>query len=253
MNAIMVTGASAGIGEEFARQLAAEKYNLVLVARRLDRLEALAESLRSTYAVEVACIAADLADGAASEVILSALKARDITVTGLVNNAGFGDRGAVQALSLDRQLNMIQVNVTALFELTWRLLPTIKHAQDGFIINVASTAGFFAGPNMAVYYATKAFVLSFTEALHEELKSEGVAVSALCPGATASEFAQEANMTETLLFKSGLMTSQAVVADALAKRHKAIVVPGIKNRLLVWSGKFSPRGITRKLTGMLQA
>ena len=174
-------------------------------------------------------------------------------MTGLINNAGFGDRGQFADLDLQRQLDMVQVNVTALVDLTWRLVPALKQAQDAFVINVASTAAFQAGPNMTIYYATKAFVLSFSEGLHEELKASGVAVSALCPGATDSEFATEAHMTDTLLFKAGTMRTDAVVKKSLAARRRAIVIPGLKNLLLVWMGKLSPRMITRRLAGMLQA
>ncbi|MCG8391945.1 MAG: SDR family oxidoreductase [Pseudomonadales bacterium] len=253
MEAVVITGASAGIGEEFARQLAVEGKHLVLVARRLERLETLAAELRERHNIEVACIDSDLADPAAPEQLVQALADQQITVTGLVNNAGFGDRGSFVDLDLKRQLDMIQVNVTSLVDLTWRLVPQLKQASDAFVLNVASTAAFQAGPNMAIYYATKAFVLSFSEALHEELKKTGIAVSALCPGATASEFAQEANMTDTLLFKSGTMTPEAVVSKALAGRRRAIVIPGLKNLILVWLGKVSPRMITRRLAGMLQA
>tara|TARA_B100000676_G_scaffold263658_1_gene275528 strand:+ start:3117 stop:3878 length:762 start_codon:yes stop_codon:yes gene_type:complete len=253
MEAVVITGASAGIGEEFARQLAVEGKNLVLVARRLARLETLAEVLREQHKVEVACIASDLADPAAPEKLVQALADQQIVVTGLINNAGFGDRGQFADLDLQRQLNMVQVNVTALVDLTWRLVPALKQARDAFVINVASTAAFQAGPNMTIYYATKAFVLSFSEGLHEELKESGVAVSALCPGATESEFASEANMTDTLLFKAGTMTTEAVVKKSLAGRRRAIVIPGLKNLLLVWMGKLSPRMITRRLAGMLQA
>lgn len=253
MEAVVITGASAGIGEEFARQLAVEGKNLVLVARRLARLETLAEVLREQHKVEVACIASDLADPAAPEKLVQALADQQIVVTGLINNAGFGDRGQFADLDLQRQLNMVQVNVTAVVDLTWRLVPALKQARDAFVINVASTAAFQAGPNMTIYYATKAFVLSFSEGLHEELKESGVAVSALCPGATESEFASEANMTDTLLFKAGTMTTEAVVKKSLAGRRRAIVIPGLKNLLLVWMGKLSPRMITRRLAGMLQA
>ena len=253
VSAVVVTGASAGIGEEFARQLAEAGHHLVLVARRLDRLEALASELQARHRITVVCIACDLASATAAEELAAALSEKQIQVTGLINNAGFGDRGTVEALPLSRQLDMIQVNVTSLVDLTWRLLPSLKTAANSFIINVASTAAFQAGPNMAIYYASKAFVLSFSEALHEELKGEGVAVSALCPGATESEFASEANMTDTLLFKAGTMTTQAVVRKALAGRRRAIVIPGLKNLLLVWLGKLSPRLVTRRLAALLQA
>lgn len=253
LRAVLVTGASAGIGEEFARQLAMAGHHLVLVARRLDRLEALASELQARHNIRVACIASDLSKADAAESLVAALQAQQIQVTGLINNAGFGDRGTVQDLPLQRQLDMIQVNVTSLVDLTWRLLPALKESANSFVINVASTAAFQAGPNMAVYYASKAFVLSFSEALHEELKRTGVAVSALCPGATDSEFASEANMSDTLLFKAGTMTTEAVVRKALASRRRAIVIPGLKNLLMIWLGKLSPRVVTRRLAGMLQA
>ncbi len=202
------------------------------------------------------CIASDLAQAGAAEKLVADMAAQKVELTGLINNAGFGDRGDFSDLPLQRQLDMIQVNVTALVDLTWRLVPQLKASshsttagQGAFVINVASTAAFQAGPNMSIYYASKAFVLSFSEGLHEELKKEGVAVSALCPGATASEFAQEANMTNTL----GTMTTEAVVSKALAGRHRAIVIPGLKNLLMVWLGKLSPRMITRRLAGLLQA
>lgn len=257
MQAVMVTGASAGIGEVFARQLAGQGQNLVLVARRLERLESLAQTLREQHGVEVVCLAADLAAPEAAETLEAELAARKVSLCGLVNNAGFGDRGYFDQLPLERQLAMIQVNVTSLVALTWRLLPQLKQQgkqQTGaFIINVASTAAFQAGPNMAVYYASKAFVLSFSEALNEELKGSGVAVSALCPGATDSEFAEQANMGGTLLFKTGTMTAEAVVAKALAGRRRAIVIPGLKNQVMVWLGKVSPRILTRRIAGKLQA
>lgn len=260
MKAVLITGASAGIGEEFARQLATQGHNLVLAARRLDRLETLASELRQRHNLEVVCIASDLAQAGAAEKLVADMATHNVELTGLINNAGFGDRGDFSDLPLQRQLDMIQVNVTALVDLTWRLVPQLKASshsttagQGAFVINVASTAAFQAGPNMSIYYASKAFVLSFSEGLHEELKKEGVAVSALCPGATASEFAEEANMTNTLLFKAGTMTTEAVVSKALAGRHRAIVIPGLKNLLMVWLGKLSPRMITRRLAGLLQA
>ena len=181
------------------------------------------------------------------------LSEQGFQVNGLINNAGFGDRGFFTELPLDRQIQMIQLNVTSLVDLTHRLLPNIRKQKNAFIINVASTAAFQAGPKMVIYYATKAFVLSFSEALHEELKKYNIAVSTLCPGATESEFAVEANMTTTKLFKAGAMTAETVVKKSLKKRHKAIVITGSKNIFGVWSGKVSPRSVTRKLAGWLQA
>ncbi|MEP1896884.1 MAG: SDR family oxidoreductase [Alloalcanivorax venustensis] len=253
MDAILITGASAGIGEAFARQLAAEGHNLVLAARRVERLRELAETLEASFKIQVVSLRCDLTEENAAKTLAGELDQQGIRVSGLINNAGFGDRGRFQDLPLERQLNMIQLNVTALVDLTWRLVPQLARAQRAFIINVASTAAFQAGPNMAIYYATKAFVLSFSEALHEELRGQGVSVSALCPGATASEFAREANMTDTLLFKAGTMDAATVVRKALAGRHSAIVIPGFRNALMVWLGKLSPRLVTRRIAARLQA
>lgn len=253
MNYTLITGASAGIGAVFAKQLAAEGRNLILSARRQDKLEALAQELRQQYGIDTQIVTADLATPEGSQALFAAISRQGWKVNGLINNAGFGDRGLFSVLSLERQLQMIQLNVTSLVELTYRLLPSIRQHSDAFIINVASTAAFQAGPNMAVYYASKAFVLSFSEALHEELKKDKIYVSALCPGATESEFAQEANMTGTKLFKAGAMTAEAVVKKSLQRRKKAIVITGWKNIFGVWSGKLSPRSVTRKLAGWLQA
>ncbi|KZY40792.1 short-chain dehydrogenase [Oleiphilus sp. HI0050] len=253
MNYILITGASAGIGEVFAEQLAAQGHNLILTARREERLQALASKLESQYKISTQIITADLSDSNGAETLASKIINEGWALNGLINNAGFGDRGAFTELSLDRQLQMIQLNVTSLVDLTHRLIPKLSQQSNSFIINVASTAAFQAGPNMAIYYATKAFVLSFSEALYEELKGQGIAVSTLCPGATASEFASEANMTNTKLFKAGAMTAEAVVRKSLKKKDRAIVITGWKNIFGVWSGKLSPRSVTRKLAGWLQA
>jgi len=253
MNYTLITGASAGIGEVFAKQLAETGNNLILVARRKDKLDLLAEQLTSRYGIHVQTLAVDLAIPGSGSSLADQIKEANWAIKGLINNAGFGDRGAFTDLPLDRQLNMIQLNVNTLVELTHCLLPNILEQQDGYIINVASTAAFQAGPNMAIYYATKAFVLSFSEALHEELKGKGVTVSTLCPGATLSEFASEAHMTDTKLFKAGAMTAEAVVKKSLKRKKRAIVITGGKNKMMVWSGKMSPRFMTRKIAGWLQA
>lgn len=253
MNYTLITGASAGIGEVFANQLAQQGQNLILTARRKEKLDQLAAKLQQAFSIKVETISADLASSEGSKLLADTILEKGWQVNGLINNAGFGDRGQFTELSLERQLQMIQVNVTSLVDLTHRLLPLIRKQQQAYIINVASTAAFQAGPNMAVYYASKAFVLSFSEALHEELKKDGISVSTLCPGATLSEFATEANMTDTKLFKAGAMTAESVVKKALRKKQKAIVITGWKNIFGVWSGKLSPRCVTRKLAGWLQA
>ncbi|MFT7184984.1 MAG: short-subunit dehydrogenase [Pseudohongiellaceae bacterium] len=253
MEYTLITGASAGIGQVFALQLAQQGNNLILTARRKDRLDALAKELSATYNVTVETLAADLSTSEGASLIYQQVSQAGWKINGLINNAGFGDRGTFMELTLERQLQMIQLNVTTLVELTYRLLPNIKQNSNAFIINVASTAAFQAGPKMAVYYATKAFVLSFSEALHEELKSDSIYVSALCPGATVSEFSTEANMTNTKIFKAGAMSAEAVVKKSLRNKHKAIVITGPKNIFGVWSAKLSPRSVNRKLAGWLQA
>ena len=237
MNYTLITGASAGIGEVFAKQLAQQGQNLILTARRKEKLEQLATKLQNQYSIKVQTISADLADKDGSKILADTVLENGWQVNGLINNAGFGDRGQFSELSLERQLQMIQVNVTSLVELTHRLLPLIRKQQQAFIINVASTAAFQAGPNMAIYYATKAFVLSFTEALHDELKGAGISVSTLCPGATHTEFAQEANMTNTKLFKAGAMSAEDVVKKALRRKNRAIVITGWKNIFGILKGE----------------
>ncbi|ARU59047.1 oxidoreductase, short chain dehydrogenase/reductase family [Oleiphilus messinensis] len=254
MTTTLITGASSGIGKEFAKQLAAAGHNLILVARNQAALEAQAEEARSRFGVQAEVIVSDLAQPGAAEKLASELQKRSLSVDWLVNNAGFGDRGRFEALGLQRQSDMIQVNVNALVELTHVMLPKIKQSANGAVINVASTAAFQAGPNMAVYYATKAFVLSFSEALHEELKADGVSVVCLCPGATETGFIQEANMGDTLLFRAGAMHVTPVVSkaiDAVAK-NKTIVIPGVKNKLGAWSSHVVPRAATRKIAAKLQ-
>lgn len=253
MSYILVTGASAGIGSVFAKQLAEQGHNLILSARRKEKLDDLAQELIRKYKIQVETVSSDLASTEGSKHLAEYILDKKLEVQGLINNAGFGDRGSFSDLSLERQLQMIQLNVTSLVELTHRFLPELRKQNNAFIINVASTAAFQAGPNMAIYYATKAFVLSFSEALHEELKKDNITVSTLCPGATLSEFAQEANMSDTKLFKAGAMTAEDVVRKSLKKKRKAIVITGWKNIFGVWSGKLSPRSVTRKLAGWLQA
>jgi short-subunit dehydrogenase len=253
MSFVLVTGASSGIGEVFARQLAAEKQNLILVARREEKLQALASELASQHGIQAEVIASDLSTPDGAETLANTIIERGYGLSGLVNNAGFGDRGKFDELALERQQNMIQVNIASLVALTWKLVPLLRKQPSSFIINVASIASFQAGPYMAVYYATKAFVLSFSESIREELHRDHISVSALCPGPTDSEFAQQAHMDGTALFSSGvMMTTEAVVKQALAKRRKAIVIPGLRNLLLIWSSKFAPRWLSRRVAGQLQ-
>lgn len=250
----LVTGASAGLGERFAQQLASEHKNLVLVARRADKLEILAAELRKTYSVDIFVEAADLSVPGAVKNLMARLTNQNLEVECLINNAGFGLNGNFAELDGEKQSAMITLNCTALTELCHAVLPAMIARKSGTILNVASTAAFQSGPLMAVYYASKAYVLSFSEALHEEVKQHGVHVTALCPGPTATEFFSQADMGNSLLVKLARGPDQ-VVADGLRalKNNRAIVISGMLNKLLAQSTRFTPRFITRKLAKSLQA
>ncbi len=251
---VLVTGASSGIGRELARCFAADGCSLVLTARREAELEALATELRAQSGVEVSVIAADLAapDGVSS--LLAALRQQGLSPDVLVNNAGFGARGAFADMPAERIGAMLAVNVAALTMLARALLPAIRERKRGGIINVASTAAFQPGPWMAAYYASKAYVLSLSEALYVECKPDGVTVTCLCPGATATGFAAEADMTGTLLFRLGTMDAARVARAAHRgfRRGRAIVVPGLRNKLGMQSLRVSPRALVRRLVARLQ-
>ncbi len=249
----LVTGASAGLGEIFARQLAAEKKALVLVARRGDKLEALAAALRMAHGIEVFVEVADLSVPGSVKKLMLRLMAQNLVVDCLINNAGFGLNGNFAELDGAKQSAMITLNCTALTELCHAVLPGMIARKSGSILNVASTAAFVAGPLMAVYYATKAYVLSFSEALHDEVKAQGIHVSALCPGPTATEFFGAGEMSGSILAK---MAGRAdhVVADGLRalKSNKAFVVSGVFNKVMAQSTRITPRFITRSLAKFLQ-
>jgi hypothetical protein len=244
----LITGASAGLGVDFARQLAAQGNRLVLVARRKDRIDALAAELGNARAVE-----ADLSVADASARLMADLTAHGEHVELLINNAGFGLTGRFAQLDGKRQRQMIDLNCGALTELAHAVLPGMIERKGGAILNVASTAAFQPGPGMAVYFATKAFVLSFSEALHEEVKHQGIVVSALCPGPTATEFGAVAGFGKPLpdmIFAD----SASVVAAGLKglERGRAIVIPGLMNKSTAQAHRFFPRSWVRKVAGMLK-
>ena len=250
----LITGASSGIGEELARLFAQDRSNLVLVARSREKLEQLAAELRVKHGIGVEVLTGDLADGATPQAIFGELAAKGTAVDVLVNNAGFGAMGSVNDLPVQKQMDMIQVNVTSLTHLTRLFLPAMVQRDQGGILNVGSTAGFQPGPYMAVYYATKAYVLSFTEALAEELAGTAIKVTCLAPGATATGFQTAANLENSLLFKLGTMDAKAVAAIGYRgfRRGKVIVIPGLKNKLGAFAVRLVPRSIVRKLVKRLQ-
>jgi short-subunit dehydrogenase len=246
----LITGASAGLGAEFARACAARGQRLVLVARRRDRLEALAAELGG----EAEIVAADLARPGAAARLIADIAARGLSVDTLINNAGFGLAGRFDTLPLERQREMIDLNVAALTELCHLVLPAMRARRRGAILNVASTAAFQAGPYMAVYYATKAYVLSFTEALHQELKASGVRVTALCPGPTATEFFDVAGAGNGRLARMAVDPVAVARAglDGLA-RNKAIVIPGAMNKATAQSNRLLPRALMRRIVARIKA
>ena len=248
---VLVTGASSGIGLELARCFAAEGSRLVLTARNTAALELLATELRRDHKVEAIVLTADLSRPESPAQIFSELKGRGIGVDILVNNAGFGAHGLFAELPLGRQLQIIQVNVTALTELTGLFIPGMVERGRGGVLNVASVAGFVPGPGMAIYYATKAFVLSLTEALAAELAGTGLTVSALCPGPTATNFGQVARfeMGRQKIRVPG-MTGKAVAVQGhrAYRKGRVVAVTGIQNQLAVLVARLAPRALVRRVT-----
>ncbi|MBA2918171.1 SDR family NAD(P)-dependent oxidoreductase [Sphingomonas sp. MAH-20] len=254
MDVTLITGASSGLGEGFARALAARKHNLLLVARRQERLAELAVELERGNDVSVKTIALDLAAPDAGARLMTEVAERGLRVETLINNAGFGARGAFADIGLAEQQRMIALNCAALVDLCHRVLPDMIARKSGGILNVASTAAFQPGPWMAVYYATKAFVLSFSEALHEEVRGHGIRVAALCPGPTRTEFADVAGMADSELFKRFASPSSAVVRDGLAalEHNQAVKISGALNAIMAESIRFTPRALARRIAGGMQ-
>lgn len=250
----LITGASAGLGARFALALAADGHDVILTARRSDRLDELAATIRNRFGVSAHVIPADLAAPGAVAGLMADIARAGLAVNLLINNAGFGARGAFAELDGAMQARMIDLNCRALVELCHAMLPGMIQMRSGGILNVASTAAFQPGPWMTVYYATKAFVLSFSEGLHEEVKGKGVRVAALCPGPTRTEFADVAAMADSALFKRFAGNPDKVVADGLAalKANRAVKVSGMLNRMMAGAIRLTPRGIARRLSGAMQ-
>ena len=253
---VLITGASGGIGEELARLFAAHGYDLVLVARSEDKLQSLSGGLGRTHGVQARALAADLADPRAPPRIFESLQQQGVTIDALVNNAGFGASGAYAKIDYDVEARMIQVNVAALAHLTRLFLPGMLARRSGKILNVASTAAYVPGPFMAVYYASKAFVLSFSEALAEETQGTGVTVTALIPGPTETNFAATAGNQNSLLFRTGTAMRAAAVArvgyDGLMA-GKRVAIAGVSNKLTVLSTRVTPRTMLAKITRKLNS
>jgi len=253
MNAL-ITGASGGIGKDFAYKFAANGYDVVLVARSEDKLNAIAEEIERKHNVQTQVIPMDLIDGDAPQALYDQLTGQGISVDVLVNNAGFASYGYFHELDMTREMNMIQLNIATLTALTRLFLPGMVERKHGKVLNVASTAAFQPGPLMAVYYATKAYVLHFSEAIANELKDTGVNITALCPGPTESGFQERAAMEESKLVQNDLMSSQAVVDegyDALMQ-GKTVVIPGFQNKMQTMAPRFLPRGMVTNIVRNVQ-
>ncbi|MBT2690961.1 SDR family oxidoreductase [Bacillus sp. ISL-47] len=241
----LITGATSGLGLEFVKLFAKDGFNLVLVARNEQKLMEVKEAFNH---IEVTIISKDLSVPGAAREVYDEIGKRNISIDVLVNNAGFGLMGNFDELDLQKQINMIQLNITALTELTCYFLPAMKERNSGRILNVASTAAFQPGPLMAVYYATKAYVLSFSEALVEELSDYAITVTTLCPGATKTNFGSVASVEGTKMF------SRSMPADVVAKlgyeglmSGKRVLITGGINKIGALSAKFLPRSVAAKV------
>ena len=244
----LVTGASSGLGREIARVLAREGFNLLLVARREDKLLEVKHELEASWGIDALVLPADLAREDAALDVYDYVLGRNLRIDVLVNNAGFGDSGAFHEADWQRQRNMVQVNIIALMQLTRLLVPHMVERGCGMVMNLASAAALCAGPYMSVYYASKAYVLSFSQALHEELKGTGVTVTALCPGPTATGFEAAAEMgTDSTMFRHA--DDAATVAQRGCKAMeagKAISLQGAITKRLAFAARIVPRSVARR-------
>ncbi|QDK38024.1 SDR family oxidoreductase [Bdellovibrio sp. NC01] len=251
----LITGASGGIGYELAQNFAKDGHNLILTARSKAAMDELAEKLRKDYGVQVQVFAADLSQATECLNLQTFCEDGGFVIENLVNNAGFGDHEKFLNADWKKLEEMMRLNMESLVRLTHEFLPGMVERKSGGVLNVASTAAFQPGPFMAVYYATKAFVLSFSEALNEELAGTGVHVTSLCPGPTKSGFQKTANMDKAKLFEMLNIPSSAAVAEygyRAFKKKKAVAIHGLMNKIMVQSLRVSPRFLILKVVRLLQ-
>jgi uncharacterized protein len=250
MSTVLITGASGGIGHEFAKLFARDHHNLVLVARSAEKLSKISEELQK-HGVTIKTVTLDLADPHAPKFLFDQLQHENLVVDILVNNAGFGAYGDFAQMSNDEIQGQLDLNITAVTQLTRLFLPAMLTRRSGRIMNVASTAGFQPGPLMAVYYATKAYVISFSEAIANELQGTGVTVTCFCPGATLTGFAKRAGNDQTRLFKQmGGMSAEKVALDGYraVMEGKTLSISGIHNWMTAQSTRFAPRKVVTAIS-----
>lgn len=251
----VITGASSGIGLELARIFAENGHNLILAARSIRILEELADDLAERHNISAIPVRCDFLDPAAPEELYKTAQSNGFAVDCLVNNAGFGAGGEFSSVPLERHMELLTVNVKALTELTWRFLPDMIVRKKGRILNVASTAAFQPGPFLAVYYASKAYVLSFSEAIDEELRDTGVSVTALCPGPTHTKFSEVADLNRSRLFNSPLTMNAADVArygyNSMMKGRR-VAIPGVVNKAVAFGNRLVPRKLATTIARKLQ-
>lgn len=249
MSTVLITGASGGIGYELAKLFARDHHNLVLVARSADKLAEVAGELEG-LGITVRTISLDLAQPPSAKFLFDQLQREVVTVDILINNAGFGGFGEFAQMPEEEILGQINLNITALTELTRLFLPPMLARRSGRIMNVASTAGFQPGPFLAVYYATKAYVISFTEAIANEVQGSGVSVTCFCPGATHTGFARRAGTEKSRLFELGAMRAGKVALDGYraVMNGRGLVISGAHNWLVAESTRFAPRKIVTAIS-----
>jgi uncharacterized protein len=242
MSTVLITGSSGGIGYELAKLFARDRHNLILVARSREKLAQVAAELQP-YGVTIKTIALDLTQPPAPKFLFDQLQSEGIAVDILINNAGFGVHGEFAKIAEEGILGQIALNISALTEFTRLFLPPMMQRRSGRIMNVASTAGFQPGPFMAVYYATKAYVISFTEAIENELRNSGITVTCFCPGATHTAFAKRAGIEESRLFKLGAMSAEKVALDGYraVMEGRGLAISGAHNWIVAQSTRFAPR------------
>jgi hypothetical protein len=256
MATALITGASGGIGFELAKVHASKGDNLVLVARNKTKLDELKNELEKQFKISVYTIGKDLSLPHAAQEVYDEVKQKNITVNYLINNAGFGDFGLFYETDWNKELNMINLNITTLTHFTKLFLIDMVKRGSGKIMNVASTAAFLSGPTMAIYYASKAYVLSFSEAIDNEVRDKGITVTTLCPGPTESGFLEAAALQDSKLFKGKKIASSKEVAEYGYKsmmQGKTVAIHGLMNRIMANAVRFIPRSLAVKVVRNIQA